>query len=321
MHSLFVRHIVLTAATLLSFAASAQEFPTKPIRIVVPFAPGASVDFTGRLYGRALQDMVHQPVIIENRGGAGTLVGTRAVKDAPADGYTLMITTNSVVVNAVGLKPTVYRMSDFATLTGVGTAPFALLAHSSVPAKTLAEVIRYANQNPDKLNFGSLGDGGLTRLLAERFKSAAGIKVVDVPYKGGAPLLQALVAGEIQLCMQGVSAVIPQLKTGTIRAYALTAQKRTTSLPDIPTFAESGMPTLIGGVWYAAYARAETPREVLQNLRKWMQEISVAANVRDALQKVNIDPWAGTFDEFQAFASRDEELVAKDIERFGLGTP
>ena len=313
--------VALVTVALLSSPVSAQEYPNKPIRIVVPFAPGASVDFTGRLYGRALQDMVRQPVIIENRGGAGTLVGTRAVKDAPADGYTLMITTNSVVVNAVGLKPTVYRMSDFATLTGVGTAPFALLAHSSVPARTLAEVIRYANQNPDRLNFGSLGDGGLTRLLAERFKSAAGIKVVDVPYKGGAPLLQALVAGEVQLIMQGISAVMPQLKTGAIRAFALTAQKRTSVLPDIPTFVESGMPTLIGGVWYAAYARADTPREHVQSLRKWMNEISASASVRDALQKVNIDPWAGTFEEFLTFASRDEELVAKDIERFGMGTP
>lgn len=313
--------VALVAVALLSSTVSAQEYPSKPIRIVVPFAPGASVDFTGRLYGRALQDMVRQPVIIENRGGAGTLVGTRAVKDAPADGYTLMITTNSVVVNAVGLKPTVYRMSDFATLTGVGTAPFALLAHSSVPARTLAEVIRHANQNPDKLNFGSLGDGGLTRLLAERFKSAAGIKVVDVPYKGGAPLLQALVAGEVQLVMQGLSAVMPQLKTGTIRAFALTAQKRTTVLPDVPTFVESGMPTLIGGVWYAAYARADTPREQVQSLRKWMNDISASASIRDALQKVNIDPWAGTFEEFLAFASRDEELVARDIERFGMGTP
>ena len=241
--------------------ARAADYPTHPIKLVVPYATGGPADLLGRLFGDFIGQDLKQPVVIENKGGAQGAIGAEEVARSDPDGYTLLFTTGSVIVT----NPLLYRKlsydpaKDFRMLAIVSDSPLVMEVNPSVPAKTVAELVAYARQNPGKVNFGSGGVGATVHLAGEMFKQVAKIQMTHVPYKGTGPALTDLLAGNIQLMFDSVSTVLPQVRSGALRALAVSTEQRSPDLPDVPTIAESGYPDYRVSLWYGVAAPARLP--------------------------------------------------------------
>jgi tripartite-type tricarboxylate transporter receptor subunit TctC len=244
--------------------ARAADYPTHPIKLVVNYATGGPTDILARLFGDYLSKDLKQPVIVENKGGAQGAIGAEEVAHSDPDGYTLLFTTGSVIVT----NPLLYKklsydpVRDFRMLAIVCDSPLVMEVHPSVPAKTVAELVAYAKQNPGKINFGAGGVGATVHLAGEMFKQLAGIKMTLVPYKGTGPALSDLIAGNIQLMFDSVSTVLPQVKSGSLRALGVTTEHRSPDLPDVPTIAESGYPDYRVSLWSGFAAPAKLPDDV-----------------------------------------------------------
>jgi len=285
--------------------AASQAFPTRPVRVIVPFPPAGAVDILGRVVGQKLSEKWKQGVLIENRPGGGTVLGTDIVAKAPADGYTLLLAVTSHTINATLVDKLPFDpIKDFAPIVLAATGLTILVAHPSVPAHSVPELIAYARANPGKLNFGSPGSGTAMHLSGEMFKSAAGISVVHVPYKGTQPVLNALLAGEISYTFDtGIS--IPQVKAGKLKAFAVTSAKRASVAPELPTMSEAGLPGFEAQSWYGFLAPADTPPGIVEQINRDINEALRDPEVRERLVRISLEPQGSTSAEFVQYLKAD----------------
>jgi tripartite-type tricarboxylate transporter receptor subunit TctC len=304
---------VLTAAAACTFAAPvpAQTYPAKPVRIIVPFAPGG-VDVTARLIADRLTAALGQPFIVENRPGAGGSVGAKVAVSSDPDGYTLMFSTPGPVV----VSPLINRnagydtLKNFAPVAMVSQSPLLLVVHPSVPAKTVKELVAHAKANPGKVHFPSPGFGTQPHLVGEMFKSLTGIDIVHVPYRGSAPAITDLLAGQMQLYFDNFANVLQHVESGKLKAIAVTGEARAAKLPDVPTMAQSGYAGIAATYWNGLLAPAGTPAAIVARLNAAVNQAVATPEVSAALRKLGSDPKTGTSQEFAAF-------IAAEVRRWG----
>src|SRR5438093_13445126 len=297
---------------LVSFAALAQPYPARPVKIIVPFGPGGSADTLGRLVGAKLADQLKESFVIENRGGAGGVVGSDLVAKAPPDGYTLVISGIASHVIAPHLPGgTPYDpLKDFTHIALLGGPPAVFAVNPSVPAKTLKEFVALAKQEPGKLTYGSPGPGTQGQLVAEYFKRLAGIDVVHVPYKGASQAVTDLMGGQINAVSTTLSTAAGQIRGGRARALALSSAERLPDYADIPTFAEQGYPDLVATVWFSLSGPTGLPPEIVDKLNAEVRRALELSDVRARLRHDGIVPNRLDAKEFSAF-------VADELRRWG----
>ncbi len=261
--------IIVATAAFGSAPAFAETYPSRPITMIAPYPPGASTDFIARVLRGPMSDALGQPIVVENRPGAGGTVGTNMVAAAPPDGYTLLITVNAPITmnkyfqKSYSLDP----KTAFAPITNAASVVLALAVNASVPVKTVPELIAYAKQNPGKLSFGSAGIGSAHHIAGELLNLKAGINILHVPYRGGGPAIQDLIAGHVPIAFGTTPAVLPHAKAGSIRIIALAESKRDPDMPDVPTIAET-VPGVVTATWIGIFAPAGTPQAIVDKLNK-----------------------------------------------------
>jgi len=288
-------------------AARAQSYPSRPLRIVVPFAAGAGVlDIMARLVGRHLGESLGQQVVIDNRPGAGGIVGAEVVAKAEPDGYTLLMGNTALVVS-----PYLYArlpfdpLADFVPLTMVNTAPLLLVVHPAVPARSAAELLAYAKARPGQLNYGSGGVGTTPYLATELLKSMAGIDVVHVPYKGGAPALADLVAGQLTFMIENVPGTLPLVKSGKLRALAITSAHRFPLVPELPTLSEAGVAGYEMVGWNGLFAARGTAQAIVDQLSETLIKTMLLADVKSQMADLGAEPGGNSAREFSAFVKAE----------------
>lgn len=302
----------------LSAFARAQGFPDKPIKIVVPLAAAGTGDTLARAVGEAMSKELGQPVVIENRPGAGGLVGTQFVATSPADGYTLLAVSPSHIINATLYSRAGYDpVKGFEPITLMAYTHQILVAHPSVPFNDLKGLIDYAKKHPGELNYGSAGTGSATHLNMELFKSMAGVNIVHVPYKGSTQARQDVVGGQVQLAMDGLLPVLNLIKQGRLKPLALTSGHRSKTAPDIPTMSEAGVPGYLSDTWYGLLAPAGTPKDVLAKLEKAAVDALKDPAVRERLTKAGAEPAGTTAAEFGQVIQREQPIWAKVVRESG----
>ena len=318
----FVQLLGSAALLLLALppAHTAEIYPSKPLRVVITFPAGGPTDVIVRLVTQRLTDAWGHPVIIDNRGGAGGIVGTEVVAHAAPDGYTFLVgTAGGMTINpALHAKLSYDSFRDFAPVGMLVMNPQILIAHPSVAAKTVRELVQIAKDRPGQLNFGSAGSGTATHLGLELLKLSTGMQAVHVPYKGGAPALTDLIGGQIQVLWLSIPSVLPHVKAGRIRALAVSTLKRSASAPDVPTVAESGYPGFEYANWNALFAPAKTPQA---HVRKINALVVQALNESDIAQKLTAqgaDPAPGTPEELGRYMRIDYERWQKVISSAGI---
>ena len=283
------------------FAQGVDNFPSKPIRLIIPFAPGGGTDITGRTVAAKLQEAFGQTVLAENQAGANGTIGINMGARAPADGYTLTLISSSSLINVHILPKIPYDLlRDFAPLSQLTAQPYALVVHPSVPAKNVKELIAYAKANPGKLNYGSSGIGGTSHLSGALLASLAGVQLTHVPYKGGNPAMQDVIAGNIQMLFSTLLQSQVFLKDGRLRALAVSTAKRSPAAPDLPTIAEAGVPGYEVAPWYGLIVPAKTPVPIITTLNR---EVVKAMRLPDVVKRMSSDgsqPVGSTPEEFGA---------------------
>jgi tripartite-type tricarboxylate transporter receptor subunit TctC len=310
-HSMCVLAVAIATAALAGQDARGQEFPAKPIRIIVSYAAGGGTDITTRVAQAKVTEMLGWRLIVDNRAGGGTLIGTRAVQTASPDGYTLGVMDPAFIINPALLSDAGYDpLKDFAPVTLIATAPLILMVPSSLPAKTVQELVDYGKANPGKLNYGSPGGGSAGHLAIEQFRTFFGLKMAHIPYKGGTPALSAVVAGEVSMLVIGANA-IPFIQDGRLRGLAATSAKRLPALPAVPTFAELGFPQVNVQTFAGLVAPAGTPRPVIQRLHAAFAGAVQAPDVKAKLEQLNQFPVGNTPEEFAAFLQENMTRLAK----------
>ena len=300
----------------LGFAGDAfgQSYPSRNIRIVVPFPAGGGVDTMARILGNKLSERVGQPVLVEHKPGAGGNLGADAVAKAPPDGYTVLLT-----VNGLAISPSLYKslpfdpLKAFEPVTQVAASQFVLVGSPKLEAKTVQDVIALARAKPGSLNYGSSGVGAPLHMQAEMFKYGAGLDIAHIPYRGDAPMLTALLAGDIQIGFMPLSTGVPQVQTGQLKGLAMTGRKRSKALPELPTLLEVGVKGLEDGSWYGLFAPAGTPRDVVLRLQREMAEVLKSPDVIERISVTGNEPVGSTPDEFAAFYKADIAKFAKVV--------
>jgi tripartite-type tricarboxylate transporter receptor subunit TctC len=313
----------LCLATLLlasAFSSHAQAWPTKPIRLVVPYPPGGSADILARSIGQKLSDGLGQQVVVENRPGAGTAIGAEAVAKAAPDGYTILLgTVSSHAINPAltpGLKYD--PVKDFAPVSLVASIPFALIVHPSLPATSVKELIALAKAKPGSLNFSSAGSGTSNHLAGELFKSMTGTFMVHIPYKGSAPALNDLIAGQVQLMFDLVLTTAPHVKSGAVRALAVTGRERSSALPGVPTVAESGVPGYEVSAWFGFFAPAGTPPAVVNALNAETVKTLRLPDLRERLASQGADAVTNSPEQFSALVREELAKWTRVVKASGM---
>ncbi len=310
---------IVLAHVAASSAAQAERYPTKPVRLVNPFTPGGSVDIVARALSQKLNEAWGQPVIVDNRPGAGTTIGTALVARAPPDGYTLLTTTGTIAVNVSLYRNLPFDVTkDLAPIALVVQTPNVLAVHPSVPATTVQEFIKLARAKPGQLVFASSGAGTSTHLTMEMFKSFAKIDMLHVPYKGATPAVAALLGGEVQSIFNPITAILPQARTGKVRALALSSAKRVEIAPELPTFAESGLPGFELMVWYAVFAPAKTPRAIIDQVNGEINRMLQQPDTRQSFLKIGMVPVGGTPDALRDYLKLEIARYAKVVQESGV---
>jgi tripartite-type tricarboxylate transporter receptor subunit TctC len=315
------RLLALLATLLLPSLALADWQPTRPVKLVVPFAPGGQPDVVARSLAEPLSKALGQPVIVENRPGAGGNIAAEAVAKSTPDGLTLLFGTNGPLV----VSPALYKdlpydpLRDLAPVTLVGTSPNLIAVNPSLGVATLAELVAKARAEPGKLNFASVGKGSISQLSMELLNSAAGIRTVHIPYNGGAPAVTALIAGDVQLLSLNPTALIAQVEAGKLRVLAQTTARRSPLIAGVPTVAESGYPGFDAGVWMAVMAPARTPPEALQRLHAELARIIRSPELKASLwDRQWIDPVGSTPAELAEVLRRERGQWARAVRAAGI---
>ena len=310
--------IALAAATL-SLGAAAQAYPTKPITIVVPFSAGGTTDILARLVGQYLTTELGQPVVVDNKAGAGGNIGGALAAKAPADGYTLFMgTVGTHAINAALYKKMPFdHVKDFAPLSRVANVPNLLVAHPSQPFKTVPEMIAYAKANPGKINFGSPGNGASPHLSGELFKSMAKVELTHIPYKGSAPAVSDLLGNQIAIMFDNMPSVIPHVRSGKLRAIAISTAKRSPELPDVPTIAEAGVPGYEAVSWFGLFAPAATPKPVLDKLSTALSKVLANPEVQKKISAQGGETVNETPAQFAAFIRSETTKWGKVVKESG----
>ena len=302
-------------------AAAAQDFPNKPIRLIVPFPAGGPNDLIARVLGQRMSEIVKQPVIIDNRGGQAGVLGTDAIAKSAPDGYTIGIVSASALVISPSMEKVAYDpQKDLLPITLVATVPEMLVVASNVPANNMSELVALAKAQPGKLNFASAGVGGLPHLAGELFKLTAKIDVVHVPYRGAAPAINDLLGQQVQMTFLDLPVILPHIKAGNLKPIALGARERAKQAPDVPTTAEVGMPDLLIENWYGMIAPAGLPREVLDKINRVAVEAMSDPAVNDKLADQGLTLVPQTPEQFRSFIASEAVKWAKVIKDAGVET-
>ena len=301
--------------------APAQNYPTRPLRMVYLYAPGGNTDTVARFVAQKLGDQLGQPVVIENKPGGGGLVGIRDVLRSRPLGYSLLYTTPALVGNLHTYRDPQYRLEDFAVVAAMGQGPFVLLVNSNVlPVKTAQELIAYAKANPGKLNYGSISPSAGGSVLSERLRAAAGVDVVAIPFKGGEAASLALVAGDIQVYYAVLGVARVRMKNPGIRPLAVAGEYRSNLLPDVPTFKEIGYPTMVFTSWQAVVMPSATPQPILRQLQGAMGKVTALPEMVSQLEKVDYDPWKGSVEDFNVKIRQESAAMAEEYKRLNIPT-
>jgi tripartite-type tricarboxylate transporter receptor subunit TctC len=300
--------VLLVAPVLLlaSLASLAQPYPSRPVKIVVPFGVGGSADVYARFVGAKLQESLGQAFVIENRPGGGSIVGTESVAKSAPDGYTLLMMSNTHTVNETLIPKKPFElMRDLAPITGVNTSDLLMVIHPSVPANNLKEFIAYAKANPGKLNYASSGPGTPYHMAGELFKAMAGVDIVHVPHKGSDQARAAILGNQVQMMFDAITTMAAQVRAGKVRALATTGKARSSITPDVPTVAEAGVPGYEATIWLGLMAPAGTPRPILEKLNAEVNKVLAKPDVKESWTKQGAEPMGMTIDEFDKFLRAD----------------
>jgi tripartite-type tricarboxylate transporter receptor subunit TctC len=302
-----------------ALAQSIQSYPSKPIRFIVPYAPGGSTSHVARLVATKLTESWGQPVLVDNRGGANTVIGTEAVARSAPDGYTIGLATSTLatlphLIASLPFDP----VKDLAPVASLIATQLVLVLHPSVPANNVKEFIALAKARPNQLNFAAVGTGSSTHLAGEVFKSVTGVKMQHVAYKGTAPALTDLIGGQIQLNFDTPVTSIPHIRSGKLKAIAITGKNRLASLPDVPTFAEAGLPEYDFHIWFGVIAPAGTSKDIISKLSTEIARILALPDVKESLALQGLDPFNLLPDQFGTLLKADLDKYGKVIKAAGI---
>jgi tripartite-type tricarboxylate transporter receptor subunit TctC len=314
-----LRIVFLAAALCVANAALAQSWPSKPLRMIVPFPPGGAVDILGRAISTKLSDALGQGVVVENRAGAGGAVGSEAAAKSAPDGYTfLMGSTSTISINpALVSKPTYDPERDFVPVSQVAFVPHMLVSSIAVPASNLREFISYAKSNPGKLNYASAGSGTPHHIAGEMFKQLAGVDMIHVPYKGTGPAVNDLLAGQVSFMSVEILAALPHVRAGKLRALGVATPSRSDVAPEVPTVAEAGLPGFEVTAWYGVFAPAGTPPEALKRVAAEVSKAVAAADFRERLTNLGAAPVGSSPPVFETFLKAENARWAAAVKASG----
>ena len=318
----FLARLLATLAVLfLPALVAAQDFPARPIKLIVPFPAGGPNDIIARVVGQRMSELTKQPIVIDNRGGQAGVLGTDAIAKSNPDGYTIGIVSASALVISPSMEKVPYdAQKDIAPVTLVVTVPEMLVVASNVPAKNMAELVALARAQPGKLNFASAGLGGLPHLAGELFKLTAKIDVVHVPYRGAAPAINDLLGQQVQMTFLDLPVILPHIKAGALRPIALGARERAPTAPDVPTTAEVGMPDLLIENWYGMIAPAGTPPAIVAAINRIATQAMADPGVKEKLADQGLTVAGDTPEHFRDFIGSETAKWAKVIRDAGLAT-
>ena len=316
MRPLFRR--VAALALFAAASAAAQDYPTRPIKIIVPFSPGGAVDGPTRVVANELAKRLNQGVVVENRPGAGATIGSEAVAKSPPDGYTLLLASQTNAISAtLYAKLNFLPIDDFAPIGLIAREPGVLVVHPSFPAKSVQELIALAKQKPGEIHYASSGNGSGQHLFAAMFASMAGVKLTHVPYKGSGQATTDLIGGFVPVSMPGLAGMLGHIRAGKLRALAVTGEKRSPALPDVPTLAEAGVPGYSAYVWMGLLAPKATPAPILDKLRRDLLAVLATAEVKAYMEQHSLELIASTPAQFDAFFREERDRWAKIIAETG----
>jgi tripartite-type tricarboxylate transporter receptor subunit TctC len=311
--------IAVLVALAVPSLAGAQGYPTKPVRFIVPFAPGGSTDIIGRTVAQKLTELWGQTVIVDNRPGGSTVIGTDLVAKSPPDGHTLLVTPAPfTIVPSLIAKLPYDPAKDFEPITLINTTPLVVVVHPGVPAKSVKELIALAKAKPGALNYGSSGAGGSNHLAGELFNAMAGVKTVHIPYKGNAPALTDLLGGHVDLVYNGLTSALPFIKSGKLRALAVTSLNRSGALPDVPTLDEAGLKGFQAVAWNGLTAPARTPQAVVAKVNADVMKIMKSPELAERLKAEGSDPVGSTPERYAAFLREEIAKWGKVIKAAGI---
>ena len=308
---------VLVATPMLATAGSAQDYPSRPVRIIVPFGAGGPADVTARLLGNAMQQSFGQPFVVENHTGAGGVIGTLEVAKSPPDGYTLLMMSNTQTANESLVPSRKYElMRDLAPIAPINYSDLVIVVHPSVAAKTLAEFIALAKSQPGKLNYASSGQGTPYHMAGELFKTMAGIDVVHVPYRNSGDARSGVIGGQVQMMIDAVTTMAPNVGAGQVRALATTGKTRSAVLPDVPTASEAGVPGYEATIWLGLMAPAGTPKPIIDRLNAAVNDVVKRPEIIKLWKDQGALPMSMTPEEFDKYLRGDIVKWAEVVKRF-----
>lgn len=318
------RLALLTAALAIGAvpAAIAQEsadaYPSKPVTLVVPYSAGGGNDILARIMAEMLEQKLGQRFLVENRPGAGSAVGTAYVAAQPSDGYTLLFSTSQLISTNLTLKEPNYKIEDFTPVGLISAAPEVLTVSTTIPVTTVDELVAYGKEHPGELSYGSVGVASNVQVSSAKFAADAGIDMVEVPFGGGNDVIKALRAGEVQVYFGSNILTAAAGDDEQLRFIAITGTERSSFLPDLPTFTELGHPNIVATVWSAIFAQADTPPDILEKLRTTVHEIMASPEAKEALNKLSLEPYLGTAEDFQTLMVEKQVSIEEHIEAFNI---
>lgn len=311
--------IALAGVVMATAANAAESYPTRPVRMIVPYAPGGNADIQARYMAERLTDVLGKQVVVDNRGGANGMIGMELTARAPADGYTIMLVASGFTVNPSLFPKVPYdAQKDFAPISLVGETPLLFVANPSVPANSVKEIIALAKSKPGELNFGSSGNGSPAHLGGALLQMMTGVNIVHVPYKGTAAVNIAVMSGQIQLAFPSITSVLPHVKAGKLKAYAISVASRSALAPDIPTMSEAGVPGYETSIWNALLAPAGTPKPIVNKLNQAVVQILKSPQARERYAKVGAEIRYNSPEEFRVFIRSEIAKWAKVMRATGV---
>jgi tripartite-type tricarboxylate transporter receptor subunit TctC len=319
MQAIILSLLTIVPTLLAALPAEAQQYPVRPIRLVVPFPPGGGTDTMARAIAPKLSEYLGQQVVPENRGGAGANIGAEVAAKSPPDGYTLMLATITNAIGATLYTRLNYDLArDFATITQLATTPHILVVHPSVPVKSVKEFTAFTRARPGELTYSSSGSGSAAHLAGELYSSLTGTKMIHVPYKGGGPSMIALVGGEVSLCFATMPSAVGYVRAGRLRGIAVTTEKRSPSMPDLPTIAETGITGYEAGSWYGLSAPAGTPKDVISRLHAETVKVMALPDIKERLFNAGFEVVTSNPEAFGAFTRSEIQKWGKLVRATGL---